>query len=147
MAAGGSVIEHPNREKAGSKATKAVVVALVVASAVVLLIVALGGWDTLQGAKVPLIAYILIYLVLAYYISRWRSGMLPVVAALAIILVIFAAVAAPEWFARDKDGFTSPPLDESILGLLTLVLIPLQVLVIVFAMRGFSQQWHVEVER
>ena len=42
--------------------------------------------------------------------------MLPVVAALAIILRIFAAVAGPAWFDRDKAGFTDPALDASMLG-------------------------------
>jgi len=32
---------------------------------------------------------------------------------------IFAAVAAPAWFARDKTGFDSPPLPEPLLGFLT----------------------------
>ena len=61
-----------------------------------------------------------------------------------MILIIFCAVAAPAWFERDKDGFDSPPLPESLLGLLTLALIPLALLLIVFAMRGFQQQWSVE---
>ena len=39
-----------------------------------------------------------------------------VAAALAIILLIFAAVAGPAWFERDKTGFTSPALDEGVLG-------------------------------
>jgi hypothetical protein len=70
-----------------------------------------------------------------------------VIAALAIILLIFAAVSAPEWFDRDKEGFTDPTLDESILGLLTFIIVPVQVLLIGFAMRGFQQAWNVEVER
>ena len=73
--------------------------------------------------------------------------MLPVASALAIILLIFAAVSGPEWFDRDKQGFTSPTLDENILGLLTFILIPVQVLLIAFAMRGFQQAWNIEVER
>ena len=58
----------------------------------------------------------LIYLLVAYYIARWRSGMLPVIAALATIMLIFAAVSAPEWFARDKEGFEDPALAASVLG-------------------------------
>ncbi|HMJ02695.1 MAG TPA: hypothetical protein VK506_07125, partial [Conexibacter sp.] len=74
--------------------------------------------------------------------------------ALAIILAIFAAIAAPEWFQRDKDGFSTPEsvfgsagLESQVLGLLTLLLVPLQVLVIFFTVQGFRQDWHVEVER
>jgi lysylphosphatidylglycerol synthetase-like protein (DUF2156 family) len=141
------VIEHPNRGKVGSKATKAVIVLLLLVSAALVTIVTVGGWDALQGAKSLQIAFIVIYLVIAFYIARWRSGLLPVAAALAIVLLIFAAVAGPEWFARDKEGFQSPALDEDLLGLLTLIVIPVQVLVIIFSMQGFSQQWSIEVER
>jgi hypothetical protein len=143
----GYIIEHPNREKASSKATKAIVALLLLVSAGLMVIISLGGWDTLEGAKPVQIAYILIYVVMAGLISRWNRGLLPVAAALAIILLIFAAVSGPAWFDRDKTGFDSPPLDENIIGLLTYLLIPIQVLIIFFAMRGFSQAWNVEVER
>jgi hypothetical protein len=147
MAQGSVVIEHPNRDKAQSRGTKAVVVALLLLSAALMVLVTVGGWETLQGAKGVQIAYILVYLVLALQIARWRSGLLPVAAALAIVLLIFAAISGPQWFARDRDGFANPLLDESILGLLTLLLVPLQLLLILFAARGFSQKWSVEVER
>jgi peptidoglycan/LPS O-acetylase OafA/YrhL len=140
-------IEHPNRDKPEARTTRAIVVALLLVSALLLVIISVGGWETIQGAKPVQVAYIVIYLLLAFYIARWRSGLLPVAAALAIILLIFAAISGPDWFARDKEGLSNPPLDESILGLLTLLLIPLQVLVIAFASRGFSQKWSVEVER
>jgi hypothetical protein len=140
-------IEHPNRKKASSKATRAVVFVLLVASAGVLAIITWGGWDTLEGAKALQIAYILLYLVMAFFILRWSRGVLPVASALAIIMLIFAAVSGPQWFDRDKEGFANPTLDEGILGLLTFIMIPLQVLLIAFAMRGFRQAWNVEVER
>ena len=141
------VIEHPNREKASSKATKAVVVLLLLASVALMLIVTIGGWDVLEGAKVVQIGYMLVYVVMAFYVARWNRGVLPVAAALGIILLIFAAVATPEWFDRDKDGFSNPTINEDVLGLITAILIPVQVLLIAFAMRGFSQAWNVEVER
>jgi uncharacterized membrane protein YGL010W len=140
-------LEYPNRDKASSKMTKLVVVLLTLISAALMTIVTIGGWDALQGAKMVQIAYILVYLLVAYYIARWRSGMLPVIAALAIIMLIFAAVSAPEWFSRDKDGFDDPALPASVLGMITLVIVPLQVLLIAFAMSGFRQNWQVEVER
>jgi hypothetical protein len=147
MAQGAAVIQHPNREKAESRTTKAVVVALLLISAAIMAIVTIGGWGTLQGAKSLQIAYILVYVVLAFQIAQWRSGLLPVAAALAIVLLIFAAISGPEWFARDRGGFSNPALDESILGLLTILLVPLQLLLILSAARGFSQRWSVEVER
>ena len=144
---GAHVIEHPNRDKASSRSTKALVVALLVVTAALLAIATIGGWSRIQGAKSLQIAYILLYLVLAYYVARWRSGLLPVAAALAIVLALFAAISGPEWFERNGEGFTDPLLDSSIVGTVTLVLVPLQVLLIVFAARGFSQRWGVEVER
>jgi presenilin-like A22 family membrane protease len=147
MAQDAVVIEHPNREKAESRATKAIVVTLLLVSAAVMTAVTVGGWHALQGAKSLQIAYIVVYVVLAVQIGRWRSGLLPVAAALAIVLLIFAAISGPQWFARDKNGFADPTLDESVLGLLTVLLVPLQLLLIVVAARGFSQKWSVEIER
>ena len=103
--------------------------------------------DTLEGAKPLQIAYIVIYLVMAFLVMRWNRGVLPLAAALAIVLLIFAAVSGPAWFDRDKTGLTDPTLDEDILGLLSLILVPVQILLIAFAMRGFQQAWNVEVER
>jgi presenilin-like A22 family membrane protease len=139
-------IERPNRGKAASKATKAVVILLLLVSGFLMLVVLLGGWSRLAGMQVVLIGYILVYIVMAYYTARWNRGVLPIAAALAIILGIFAAISGPEWFNRDKEGFSSPALDESFLGLITLLIIPVQLLLIAFSMRGFQQEWNVEVE-
>jgi hypothetical protein len=131
-------IEHPNRDKAASKATKAVVILLLLVSAALVAIVTVGGWDALEGAKPVQIAYILIYLLIAFYVARWNRGVLPVAAALAIVLLIFAAVSAPSWFDRDRTGFSDPALDSGLLGLITVLIVPVQLLLIAFAMRGFS---------
>ena len=139
-------IRHPNREKAASKATKAAVILLLLTSAVLFTVVTAGGWDALQGAQVVAIAYIVVYVVMAYFVARWNRGVLPLAAALAILIAVIAAVAAPAWFDRDKEGFDDPALPPGILGLLTLIIVPVQVMLIAFAMRGFSQEWNVEVE-
>jgi hypothetical protein len=141
------VIEHPNRDKASSKATRAVVFVLLLVSAGLTAVVTFGGWEKLAGMKPVAIGYILVYLVMAFYVLRWNRGVLPIAAALAIILGIFAAIAGPQWFDRDKSGFTNPALDADVLGLLTLLVVPVQVVLIAFAMRGFQQAWNVEVER
>jgi lysylphosphatidylglycerol synthetase-like protein (DUF2156 family) len=141
------IIEHPNREKAANKATKAVVLLLLLATVALVLIVTIGGWSALEGAKALQIAYIILYLVMAFFVARWNRGVLPVAAALAIILLIFAAVAGPQWFDRNKAGFTNPALSEDVLGLITFIIVPVQVFLIAFAMRGFQQAWNVEVER
>ena len=147
MADPAHVIEHPNRQKASSRTTKAVVVALLAVSATVVAVVTVGGWATLEGAQALQISYIVLYAAIAVFVARWNRGLLPVASALAIVLAIFAAVSGPQWLDRDREGFTDPALDSSVLGLLTLALVPLQVLLIAFALRGFRQAWNVEVER
>jgi hypothetical protein len=141
------IVEHPNRDRASSKATQATVIALLLVSAALVAIVTVGGWSALEGGKLIQIAYVALYLVMAFYVARWSRGALPVVAALAIILLIFAAVSGPAWLDRDHNGFADPALDAGVLGLITLLIVPVQVLLIAFAMRGFQQAWNVEVER
>jgi hypothetical protein len=141
------VIEHPNREKASSKAARASVLLLLLISVGLMLIVTVGGWSVLESAKAIQIAYILIYLIIAFYVARWNRGVLPIAAALAIILVIFAAVAVPGWTDRDASGYAQPALDSGLLAIITALIIPVQLLLIGFAMRAFNQAWNVEVER
>jgi hypothetical protein len=147
MAEPGVRIEHPNRRKAASKLTRAIVVVLLLVSAALVTVITIGGWDTLQGAKALQIAYIAVYLVIAFFVLRWSRGVLPLAAALAIVLLIFAAVSAPAWFDRDKPGFAEPALDEGILGLVTALIVAVLLLLIAFAMSGFRQAWNVEVEQ
>ena len=44
------------------------------ASAVLVAIVTIGGWNALQGAQIVSILYIIVYLVMAYFVMRWRRG-------------------------------------------------------------------------
>jgi hypothetical protein len=143
----GVVITHPNRDKPVVQATRATVIVLLLASAALVAIVTIGGWSVLQGMLPVQIGYILVYLTLAFFAARWNRGVLPVAAALAVLLAIFALVAGPAWFDRDKTGFAQPTLNAGLLGLLTLLIVPLQMLLVAFAMRGFSQGWNVELER
>ena len=140
------VIIHPNRDKAESKATRAAVILLLVLSAALITIVTIGGWSELQGAQMVAIGYVLVYAVMAFFVVRWNRGVLPVAAGLAVLFAVVASVAAPAWFDRDKDGFAQPALEPSILGLLTIIIVAVQILLVAFAMRGFQQQWNVEVE-
>jgi hypothetical protein len=93
------------------------------------------------------LAWAAVYVLFAFLVSRWQRGILPVAAALAIVLAIFAAIAAPAWFDRSKDGLDSPALPEDLLGLLTLIVVPVQLVLIAVAMIAFNQEWHVEEER
>jgi hypothetical protein len=143
----GVVITHPNRDKPVVQATRATVVVLLLVSAALVLIVTVGGWNLLEGAIPVQIAYVAVYLTFAFFATRWNRGVLPISAVLAVLLLIFAAVAAPGWFDRDKTGFAQPTLNAGLLGVLTLLIVPVQILLVTFALRGFSQGWNVELER
>jgi hypothetical protein len=147
MAADAVVIDHPNRRRAASRITQVLVVILLLVSAALIAVVTIGGWDELQGAKALQIAYIVLDVLMAFLVARWNRGVLPVAAALAIVMLIFALIAGPQWFDRDKEGFAQPGLDASVLGLVTLLLVPVQALLVLAAMSGFRQAWNVEVER
>ena len=143
----GTIITHPNRDKPVVQATRATVIVLLLASAALVLIVTIGGWGILQGMTPVSILYVIAYLTLAFYAGRWNRGVLPVAAALAVLLAIFALVAGPGWFARNKFGYEQPSIDAGLLGLLTLLIVPVQILLVAFSMRGFQQGWNVELER
>ena len=146
-ASSGTIITHPNRDKPVVQATRATVILLLLASAGLILIVTIGGWGVLQGMIPVDLLYVVVYLTLAFYAGRWNRGVLPVASALAVLLAIFALVAGPGWFSRDKTGFAQPEIDAGVLGLLTLLIVPVQILLVAFAMRGFQQGWNVELER
>jgi presenilin-like A22 family membrane protease len=143
-----TVLVHPNREKAESKATKAAVTLLLVVSAALILLILVGGWKKQAGMQIVAIGYVLVYLLMAYFVARrWSRGMLPVAAFAAIMFAVVCFVAGPAWLSDDKAGFASPGfLNASLLGLLTLILIPVQIMLIVFSVRGLQQKWNVEVE-
>jgi hypothetical protein len=148
QAKSGVVITHPNRDKPVVQATRATVVLLLLVSAGLVFVITVAGWNVLESAVVIQIAYIAVYLAFAFYATRWNRGVLPVAAVLAVILGIFALLAGPAWFNRESSGFAAPDyLSAGLLGVLTLLILPLQILLITFAMRGFSQGWNVEVER
>jgi hypothetical protein len=141
---------RPNREKPEAVTTKFVIVLLLLISAVVAGIVTIAGFSLLQGGVgmgIVCVIYVLLYVFFAFMVARWSRGVLPVAAAFAILLAIFCAVGANSWFARDKSGFDAALIPVPLIGLLVLILIPLQVLLIAIAMIGFNQEWHVEEER
>ena len=141
---------RPNREKPESVTTKFVIVLLLLISAGLAGIITIGGWTVLEGgAGMGLVcaAYVILYLLFAFFVLRWQRGVLPVAAAFAILLLIFSAVGASSWFARDKEGFDDALIPVELIGLLVIILIPVQVLLIAVALSGFNQEWHVEEER
>ena len=155
----GYVVIYPNRDKAASKATKAIVALILIVSVALMLVVTIGGWSKLQGMKPINFAWCIAYLILAFYVfARWSRGVLPMAAALGILLLILSLIAGlgvtgTSWFDRTNAGFGAAQslfggtgLSPDTLGLVTLLLAPVQLLLIIFSMQGFAQAWNVEME-
>lgn len=155
----GYAVIHPNRQKATCKLTRLIVVVLLIASVVLMLLLTIGGWDKLQGLKPVNFFWCLIYVLLAFAILvKWARGLLPIAALFAILLLIIAVVATTglagtSWFDRQHHGFAAPGslfggggLSPAVLGSITVLLIPVEIALIVFAMIGFAQGWNVEQE-
>ncbi len=154
----GYVVSFPNREKPASNATRWIVVAILLVSVVLMLLVTIGGWSELAGLTAVNFIWCLAYVVIAVYVGRWARGLLPIAAALgllmlAISLVAGTGIAGTSWFDRSRAGFAAPDslfggtgLSADTLGAITLALAPVQALLIFFAMRGFRQAWNVELE-
>jgi lysylphosphatidylglycerol synthetase-like protein (DUF2156 family) len=155
----GYVVVYPNREKSASQVTKAIIVLIMLVSVALMLIVTIGGWSKLQGLKPVNFVWILAYLIMAFYIfTRWARGLLPITAGLAILLLMMSVIAGigaagTSWFDRSHAGFAGAQsvfggagLSSDLLGLITLLIAPVQVALIFFAMLGFSQAWNVEME-
>ena len=144
--AGEPVIEHPNRAKAASKNSRVIVIVLLLISAALILVVLFGGRTGMQGMTLISLAWAIAYLGAAYVVSRWNRGVLPVLAALGIVLLIFAALATGTWFDRNTIGYEGTRIGPATLGTLTAILIPVQALLIIAALQAFGQQWNVEIE-
>ncbi len=141
---------RPNREKADSITTKFVLVFLLAATAAIAILVAITGFSLMSGGTamaIVAVIYGLMYAFFAFLVFRWNRGILPVAAALSIILAIFCAVGADSWFARDKSGFEEGLVPVTLIGLLVVILGLLQIVLMAVALYGFSQEWHVEEER
>jgi hypothetical protein len=155
----GYTVVYPNREKAASKLVKLIVFILLLGSAALMLAITIGGWSKLQGLKPVDFFWAAIYIVIAFYVmTRWARGLLPIAAALAVLLLITATIAGlgasgTSWFDRNNYGFGPAQglfggrgLSPDTLGTLTVLLIPVQAALIVFCAIGFLQSWNVEVE-
>jgi hypothetical protein len=155
----GYTVVFPNREKASSKMMKALVTLILLVSVGLLLIVTIGGWSQLEGMKPLNFFWCIAYLIIAFYIfARWSRGMLPIAAGLAILLLMVALVAGlglsgTSWFDRSHAGFAHAQslfggngLSADTLGTVTLLIVPVQLLLIIFALQAFAQGWNVEQE-
>jgi hypothetical protein len=141
---------RPNREKAESVTTKVVLVFLLAATAAIAGLITVTGFSLMTGGSgMGIICgiFAILYAFFAFLVARWNRGILPVAAALSMILAIFCGVGANSWFERDKAGFDEALLPSSLLGVLVVVLGLLQLVLIAAAFYGFNQGWHVEEER
>ena len=130
--------------------TKFVVVLLLAATALIAALITIGGWSLLKGGSgmgLVCAIYAILYVFFAIIVARWNRGVLPVAAALSMILAIFCAVGAESWFNRDRGGFDDALLNSSLIGLLVIILGLLQIVLIAAALYAFNQEWHVEEER
>ena len=148
----GYAVVYPNREKAASKTTKGIVVLIMLIDVALMLILIVGGWSKLQGLKPVDFVWCAAFLIMAFYIAkRWARGLLPITSGLALLLLIAIVIAGTgaagvSWFDRNSSGFASAGLPADFLGLITVLLIPVQVLLIFFSMLAFAQGWNIEVE-
>jgi hypothetical protein len=154
----GYAVIHPNRDKAICKITKLVIVGILLASIGLMLILTIGGWSKLEGMKPVNFIWCFLDLVLAVYILRWARGLLPIAAALGILLLIIVVIAGlgltgASWFDRNHVGFGGAQslfggagLSNGVLGAITMILIPVELALIVLSLVGFAQGWNVETE-
>lgn len=155
----GYVVVFPNRDKPASQAMKALVAAILLVSVGLLMIVTIGGWSHLEGMRPLNFLWCVAYLIIAFYVFvRWARGMLPIAAGLGVLLLMVALVAGlgltgTSWFDRSHDGFAPAQslfggngLSPKTLGTVTLLIVPVQALLVLFALRAFAQGWNVEQE-
>lgn len=155
----GYTVIYPNREKVASKVVKLIVIVLLLVSAVLMLTITIGGWSKLQGLKPVDFVWAASYVIIGFYIGRrWARGLLPIAAALAVLLLIVGIIASvgasgTTWFDRTNFGFAPAQslfggkgFSPDTLGTLTVLLIPVEALLVFFAMFGFAQGWNVELE-
>lgn len=154
----GYAVIHPNRDKLICKLTRLLITAILLASAALVLLVTIGGWSKLEGMEPFDFVWGVVFIIVALYVLRWARGLLPIAAGLGILLLIVAVVSTfglsgTSWFDRNHAGFAHPQslfggsgFSAGFLGSLTVLLIPVEAALIVFAMIGFAQGWNVETE-
>ena len=137
---------NPNRHRAESKATRVAVILLLIVSALLTAVVGVGGSAVLPPSlQFFTFGAIILFFLLAYFVFKWSRGVLAMSAALAVLIAVLSIVASLGWFSRDQVGFKEPLIPAGILGLVCIVLVPVLLLLVAFAMRGFNQAWNIEV--
>lgn len=140
------VITHPNRESASAKSTRAAVIAIEAASAILLFFLAIVSWEIQLGAMAFQLLMGVLFVYFTYAVINWRSGVLPIAAGTAIFSGVFAAVSVMSWFDRGDEGFNDPLIPEDLIGVLVFAFAVLQLVNLVVSLKAFQQHWQVELE-
>jgi hypothetical protein len=154
----GYKVVHPNRERTVCKLTRVFVVLVLLASVALMLTVTVGGWSKLEGMTPVNFVWSAAYVVMAFFIAKWARGLLPIAAALGLLLLAFAAIASlgvggTSWFDRSHSTYAGAHalgggqgLSASAIGTFVLLLVPVELVLIIVAIVGFAQGWNVELE-
>jgi multisubunit Na+/H+ antiporter MnhB subunit len=96
--------------------------------------------------------------VMAFFIARWSRGLLPLAASLGVLLLALAAIAGlgltgTSWYDRTHSSYAGAHalgggsgLSAGTLGAFVLLLVPVELVLVVVAIVGFTQGWNVEQE-
>ncbi len=154
----GYVVIHPNRDRRVCKLTRVFVVLVLLVSVALMVAVTIGGWNKLQGLTPINFVWCAVYLVMAFFIARWSRGLLPLAAALGVLLLAIAAIAGlglngTSWYDRTYGAYAGAHalgggsgLGAGTLGTFVLLLIPVELVLVVVAAVAFTQGWNVEQE-
>jgi hypothetical protein len=154
----GYTVIHPNRERMICRATRILVVIVLLVSVALMLAITVGGWSKLEGMTAVNFIWCATYLVMAFFIMRWARGLLPIAAALGLLLLAFALIATlglggTSWFDRANASYGvaralggGRGLSSDTIGVLVLLLASVELVLILVAVLGFVQGWNVELE-
>ena len=154
----GYVVTYPNRAKGASRATRTAVALVLTLSALLMLLVTVGGWSKLDGLEPLNIIWCLVYLVMAYYVMRWARELLPIAVSLGALMFVFTLIAETgaagvSWSDRNAPGyapvhslFGGAGLSPSTLGALTIAIAVAQALLMAAGIYGLGQGWNIEQE-
>ncbi len=140
---------RPNREKAQSKTTKAIVAFVLLVSAALIAVIVIGGWERMQSPIIAIMSLVwaALYVFFALMIANWNRGLLPVVCVASgdhdhlcrggRARLVRALQGRPRLPASPRGPDRPSGRDPH----------PRADLLVIVALIAFSQEWHVEEER
>lgn len=122
------------------------VLAILALSGVLITVTTARGWDLMQEARTLNLVFVAVHVIFIFQVLRWSRGVLPMAAGIAAFIAIFAGTSVTSWYERDAPGYADATLSGQ-LGLLTLLILGVQIAVIAVTITAFGQRWQEEVER